>query len=219
MMESIPSKYFANEVQLDWNNKRLTKILSLFGHDWFQGKRILEVACGRGFFGRELSKHGANVTFTDARQLFVDTLIHDGYNAIVMDQDKDWSVNDTFDLVIHFGVLYHLDDWKKDLKFAIKTSPLILLESEVVDSIDPTYEKKFQEEDAYDQAFNRTATKFSDIHVESYLKELGVIVENHSDSSLDCCPHFIYNWVHGQEEGGNFHKNTLRRRMWLIRRT
>jgi hypothetical protein len=177
-----------------------------------------EVACGRGFFGRELTKLGADVTFTDARQLFVDALIADGYNALLMDQDHDWTVPPTFDLVIHFGVLYHLDDWKKDLQFAIKTAPIVLLESEVVDSLDPTYEKKVQEIDNYDQAFNRTATKFSDLHVEAYLKELRVRVENHSDASIDCRPDFIYDWVHGEHEGVNFHKNTLRRRMWLIRK-
>lgn len=218
MMELIPSNYFKNEVQDDWNRKRLSKILSIFGEDWFRDKKVLEVACGRGFFGRELSKLGAIVTFTDARQLFVDALVYDGYTALVMDQDQDWNLTSTFDLVIHFGVLYHLDDWKKDLKFSIATAPIVLLESEVVDKINPTYEKKVQEEDEYDQAFNRTATKFSDCHVEEYLKELGVHVENQSDTSIDCCPHFIYSWEHGQEEGGNFHKNTLRRRMWIIRR-
>lgn len=217
-MELIPNRYFANDVQKEWNEKRLSKILTIFGKHWFKDKRILEVACGRGFFGRELSKLGAIATFTDARQLFVDALVADGFDALVMDQDKDWVVPSTFDLVIHFGVLYHLDNWKKDLEFAVKTSPIVVLESEVVDKLDDTYEKKVQEEDEYDQAFNRTATKFSDVHVESYLKELGVQIEKESDSTIDCCPHFVYSWSHGQEEGNGFHKNTLRRRMWVIRR-
>lgn len=217
-MELIPNRYFANDVQKEWNEKRLSKILRIFGKHWFKDKRILEVACGRGFFGRELSKLGAIATFTDARQLFVDALVADGFDALVMDQDKDWVVPSTFDLVIHFGVLYHLDNWKKDLEFAVKTAPIVVLESEVVDKLDDTYEKKVQEEDEYDQAFNRTATKFSDVHVESYLKELGVQIEKESDSTIDCCPHFVYSWSHGQEEGNGFHKNTLRRRMWVIRR-
>lgn len=217
-MDLIPDNYFANQTQKSWNERRFAKILNLFGPDWFIGTKVLEVACGRGFFGRELTKLGADVTFTDARQLFVDALIADGYNALLMDQDLDWIVPPTFDLVIHFGVLYHLDNWKKDLRFAIKTTPIVLLESEVVDSLDPTYEKKVEEIDHYDQAFNRTATKFSDLHVESYLTELGVQVENHSDASMDCCPDFIYSWKHGEYEGPNFHRNTLRRRMWLIRR-
>jgi 2-polyprenyl-3-methyl-5-hydroxy-6-metoxy-1,4-benzoquinol methylase len=78
-MELIPNRYFANDVQKEWNEKRLSKILTIFGKHWFKDKRILEVACGRGFFGRELSKLGAIVTFTDARQLFVDALVADGF--------------------------------------------------------------------------------------------------------------------------------------------
>ncbi len=215
-MSLIPPKYFSNTFQTEWNEKRLKFILRFWGKYWFPGKRILEVACGRGFFGQEFAKLGADVLFTDARQLFVDELVTNGYTAQVMDQDKPWNVAGPFDLVIHFGVLYHLNDWKQDLRCAIETAPVVLLETETIDSLDPTYEEKIKEAEEYDQSFNVTATKFSDAHVEAFLTELGVTFTRYDDPALDVLPTFIYSWKHGDIEGPSYHKNTIRRRMWLI---
>lgn len=210
MTPPIPDNFFNNSLQSEWNQKRLTKIYEIFGKEWFEGKRVLEVACGRGFFGRELVKVGATVQFTDAREMFVSTLKADGFTALQMDQDKVWTVPANFDLVIHFGVLYHLDDWKQDLRCAIATAPQTILETEASDKLDPTYEIKLEEIDHYDQAFNRKASRFSDTHVEAYLKELGVNFKRYDDTDIDCgC--FLYSWKHGQQRG-----NELTRRMWLI---
>ena len=215
-MSPIPPNFFANGFQQEWNEKRLKFILGIWGKDWFPGKRILEVACGRGFFGQEFKKLGAEVVFTDARQMFVDELVNNGYTAQVMDQDKPWNVTGPFDLVIHFGVLYHLDDWKQDLRCAIETAPLVLLETEATDSLDPTYEQKIREGDHYDQAFNFNATRFSDTHVEAFLTELGVPFTRYDDPAIDVLPIFVYSWKHGVVDGPGYHGNSIRRRMWLI---
>lgn len=222
-MSKIPPNYFANTFQNEWNEKRLKFIKRFYGEYWFPKKRILEVACGRGFFGREFKKLGAEVTFTDARSLFVDDLVENGFTAQVMDQDKLWPfAKGSFDLIIHFGVLYHLDNWKQDLKCAVETSPLVFLETETIDSLDPTYEKKIKElpedygNDAYDQSFNIVATKFSDTHVEAYLTELGVTFDRYDEQALDVLPTFMYSWKHGELDGSDYHRNTIRRRMWLI---
>lgn len=208
-MSPIPSNFFIGSQQ-EWDEKRFKFIWTLFEKEWFKGKRVLEVACGRGTFGKEFKKLGAEVVFTDARQLFVDDLVENGYTAQMMDQDKPWTVGGPFDLVIHFGVLYHLDDWKQDLRCAIETAPLVLLETEASNVDDPTYERKIKEDsNHYDQAFNANATRFSDTHVEAVLTELGVPFTRYDDPSLD--GPFPYSWKRGDNMGG-----AITRRMWLI---
>ena len=52
----------------DWTEKRVRKIISIFGKDWFHHKKILELGACHGDVGLEFLKLGADVLFTDARE-------------------------------------------------------------------------------------------------------------------------------------------------------
>lgn len=190
-------EYFNGQGQNEWNDARVDKIISVLGEDWFKGKKILEVGCGHGDIGKRLTKLGSSVIFTDARKIFVDFLKADGYEAYVMDNDKPWTVKGKFDLIIHWGLLYHLDKWKDDLIEAIRRSDIITLETEIADRDEDDYELKIDEIDHYDQAFNQIGTLLSSNHLEKYLTLNGTTFKRYDDKDLNAGTQF-YSWIDGE---------------------
>jgi len=127
-----PSKLFGG----NYNQSRLLRVCKLeqiFGHDWFKGKSILELGCGYGNVGLYFKDLGSNVTFADARQEFLDVVKSKDStaNTLLIDQDKEWDLEKQFDLVIHWGVLYNLNNWQQDLQCALKHSKFLSLESAI----------------------------------------------------------------------------------------
>jgi SAM-dependent methyltransferase len=212
---TTPDNYFNSPLQRSWNAARVKKLVSILGEEWFLNKNILEVGCGHGNNGKALISFGAKVTFTDGRQRFVDFLKAEGFNAYVMDQDKEWSLSGNYDLIIHWGVLYHLDNWKQDLKCALDRAPLLCLESEIHGSPDPLFEKKNDEIDHYDQALNRVGTLVSAKHLENYIESLGATFVRYDDEKLNAHPVANYSWK--EEDRPGFQSG--QRRFWMIRRS
>ena len=120
---------------IKWRETRINKLVSILGKDWFKGKTVLECACGLGHIGEEIMKLGAVVTFAEGREIFVRETKKRLPNAevILLDQDTDWNLNRKFDLIIHWGLLYHLDNWKQDLANTVKHADIICFETVVMD--------------------------------------------------------------------------------------
>lgn len=225
-MTTYNGNYFNHAGQTAWNLSRLNKLARILGPGWFEGKSVLEVGSGHGMNGRALIVAGANVTFTDGRALHVDFLKSLGLNAHVMDQDKDWAIDGVFDrrfspnhmvwfdLVVHWGVLYHLENWRQDLKCALEHTSLMCLETEIVDSDDPLCERKVAEIDNYDQALNRTGMIMSAQCLENYLTSLGATFTRYDDEDVDSKPWGDYSWK--SKNDGGFHQG--QRRFWMVTR-
>jgi len=121
----------------DWYQNRVQKIINIFGKDWFAGKNILELGACYGDIGFELLKLGADVTFADARQEHLD-VIESKFTSyslipelIKLNQEEKYNLNKKYDLVLHLGVLYHIENWKQDLECAMNHSDLMILETVV----------------------------------------------------------------------------------------
>jgi 2-polyprenyl-3-methyl-5-hydroxy-6-metoxy-1,4-benzoquinol methylase len=196
----------------DWSTKRINKLVSILGYQWFAGKRILDVGCGHGNNGKSFVKLGASCKFTDGREQHVNALKEEGATVEFMDQDKPWTIVDEhFDLIIHWGVLYHLDNWKQDLACATAISSLISLESVVANSDDSDRDEKIQEigSSLNDHALNQVATTMSATNVEQHLTSLGWSHIRYDHSDLNSSPHH-YDWT--VTNAGNVHGQ---RRFWL----
>lgn len=204
--------WFKHGQQVDWTKTRLTKLREILGDEWFQDKKILDVGCGHAENGKALVELGAQVTFTDGREQTVEWLKFHGLPAFVMDQDQPWTVDGPFDLIVHWGVLYHLNNWKQDLQCALDRSPLICLETEIQDVDDPTFEYKIDDIDHYDQALNKVGTILSGAHVEAYLTSLGATCTRY-DEGLNAGP-MIYDW----KDANTNHFKRGQRRFWMVRR-
>lgn len=207
-----------------WRPKRIQKIENIFGKDFFRDKTILELACGYGDIGKHFSENlGAKVTFAEGREEHIAFIQKNNPDCEVfqLDQETNWNLNRKFDAIIHFGVMYHLDNWKQDLECTMKHSDLIILESEIADS-NNLIEKKFIDPESYDQAINekRIATRPSASYVEKVFTDNGFEFIRYDDSDLNDGIH-CYDWtITGNADRDDYNRNDGGglRRFWVAKR-
>ena len=197
-----------------WRKTRIAKLISILGEAWFQGKTILEAGCGLGHVGEKLMELGARVTFADGRQIYLNEINKRMRFAetIYLDQDGAWDLRRKFDLIVHWGLLYHLKNWREDLESALKHSNLISLETEVMD-FDGESELKIIETHCH-SGIHQIGTRPSCLMLENYIKKLGALFERYDDKDLNA-EYFIYDWKPGICKDNYF--DGLRR-FYLIRR-
>ena len=101
-----------------WRRLRVQKLLNHLGEDWFKGKKILEMGCGYGNIGAFFESMGAIVHYSDVREECLSQVLKRNPKATTfcMDQESDWSLEDSYDLIIHFGLLLHINYWERDLE-------------------------------------------------------------------------------------------------------
>jgi SAM-dependent methyltransferase len=198
-----------------WNRKRLQAILDHYGASFFPGKTILTVGCGHGAIAYELQKLGAKVTYVDARQEHVDFIAQRDSEsiAICMDIDKEWPEGQ-WDVLIHFGVLYHLKHPERNLKRACASATHLILETEVVDSKGDAARKEIREKShIYTQSTEGTGVRLGPIHVEKILRESDMTFKRLWNSSCNAGIH-KYDW---KPKNKNDWKPG-QRRFWFVKR-
>jgi len=201
---------------VDWRETRINKVISIFGKEFFNGKTILELGAGHGHIGNYFRTLGARVAMTDGRPEHVEKMKESFGNKdiFLLDQETQWNSNEKFDIVIHWGVLYHIDNWKEDLQIAIRYGNIIFLESEVCDSDDPNIEIKVHESNSYDQAVNSTriGSRPSASMIEQIISGTGSTFIRYDDADINSNIH-IYDWpVKNTNQAPNG-----QRRFWIIK--
>ncbi len=83
---------------VDWRTKRIAKLISIFGKEFFNGKDVLELGCGFGDIGEQFVKLGSNVMFCDGRQEFLLNVKKrmPGCLTRVIDQNNYWDLGKSF---------------------------------------------------------------------------------------------------------------------------
>jgi len=208
---------------ITWRPKRINKLVSILGKEWFKNKQILELGCGYGHISAELQKLGAIVSCAEGREDQIPEIIKrvNNVDMYILDQDKNWKIDKQFDLVINWGVSYHLDDWRQDLKCSIEQASIVTLESEILDPYSKIQELKFVEgwfESALNGIGNRVSTKL----IEECILESNATFVRYDDTDLDC-----WNTTHGGlyeyswKDGERIHEKEYEyipglRRFWMI---
>lgn len=181
----------------EWRAKRIATIIDWYGASWFWSKRVLEVGAGYGDLGLAFHCLGADVTFTDGRREHVDMMrrrlqVVNPDKIIVMDAEKGIPLAGPFSLIIHLGLLYHLDNWRQSIADAAKLTSFMVLETEVSDSDDPAFELKVNE-DGFDQALHGKGTRPSAPRIEKALEDAGWRYERLNDARCNASFH-VYDW-------------------------
>ena len=193
-----------------WRKTRINFLKSLID---VQGLRILEMGAGHGQVGEDLSHLGAKVLFAEGRPEHVEAMQDRMPLADVVQTDFDgfWLIPGDFDLVLHWGLLYHLNDWRTSLTCALAHAPYVCLETEVADSNDPFFEIK-SEEKGFDQALGGIGSHPTAPMIEYFLGEQGATIVRYDVPSLNAEFH-KYDWQVTESKTWNVGQ----RRFWMIK--
>lgn len=198
----------------NWRRVRIEKILNIFSREFFNNKTIVEFGCGYGDNGAEFEKLGAKVTYYEGRQQNIDDakFKYPTREIQLLDQSLDWGIKENWDIAIHWGLLYHIDNWKGDLEKVFKCADVIFLESEVCDSDDKNFEIKVKEDSNwYDQSLINVGSRPSAAMIEEFILKNNMKFTRYDDSDLNSDYH-TYDWI-------VTNTNTCRsglRRFWVI---
>jgi SAM-dependent methyltransferase len=206
-----------------YRESELTRLMNLFAHvdlERWRGMRVLEVGAGIGHIGAIFAQLGFDVTSTDGRPEYVEKMRAQGRKAFVLDLDKtDVDKAGDFDLILAFGVLYHLTEPESFLKSCGKKAQVLLLETAVCDAGEPIIYRVAEAKGlcGKDQALNEFGCRPSPAWVEQTcrlagfhsVRDISNPIANWSKGSFDWEPKNTGEW---KRDGVNF------RKMWVFER-
>lgn len=121
----------------DWQKNRLKYVIDRLGEKYFHNKTVLELGPYNGYIGNAISELGAKVTAIEGRQSNADVvkINYPHINVVCANLDTRSWLWGHFDIIINFGVLYHIEkNHEPFLENCIYNSGLLLLESVIFDS-------------------------------------------------------------------------------------
>ena len=216
----------------NWRVRRCNKLLEIYGVSYFKGKKILELGAGHGDIGAFFAELGAQVLCLDGRIQNVNfaSLKHRKIPNIRFEQfnlEKDFSSFGRFDLIINFGLIYHLRNVESHLKCCFSAADDMVLETVVCDSTDP--EKIFfcDERQAVDEeALEGTGSRPSPFYIERIAQENDFDVFRFFTADLNSGQEnpteyqFRYDWEHKNDDSYNAHfGGPDLRRFWRCKKT
>lgn len=199
----------------DWQRNRIEFILSKYPKEFFKGKRILELGAYNGYIGAYFSTLGADVNCVEGRAENVVKIKNDypQVKAELYDLDTAEWIWGHYDIIINFGLYYHLEKFHREhLNNCITNCDVMFFESVIFDSNDDMI--FFKEEQGDDQSLTPIGGTPSTSHIENIFKQHPIRFEKFSDKSLNGGYH-NYDWV---DSGSNIY-NWWTRRFWIINKT
>jgi hypothetical protein len=203
----------------DWQNVRIDYIRSLYNNDFFKGKRVLELGAYNGYIGSHIKEMGADVHCIEGRQDNVDRM-KNWYPTVTVEQAdldrSDW-IWGKWDVIINFGLFYHLETFHKEhLVNCINNCDLMLFETVIYDTPISTLASKEEQNTEYDdQSLTGKAGIPSTKYVEDIFKECGVDYKKIVDGCLNAKFH-SYDWEDSHFEKP-FNPTTWQRRFWIVK--
>ena len=201
----------------NWRVRRCTKILEIYGVDYFKNRKVLELGAGHGDIGAFFAELGADVLCLDGRiqNVNIARLKHRKVPNVKFEQfnlERDFSPFGRYDLIINFGLVYHLRNVDSHLKCCFSVADDMVLETVVCNSVDPR--KIFycgERREVEDEALEGTGSRPSPFYVERIAQENNFEVIRYFTSDLNSgqetpnAYQFRYDWKHKNDESFNVH--------------
>ena len=198
----------------DWQQNRINFILSKYPKEFFKGKRILELGAYNGYIGAYFSELGAMVHCLEGRTENVVNIMNDypQITAEVANLDTDewnWGM---WDIIINFGLYYHLEKFHKEhLENCINNCDLMFFETVIYDSFEN--EIFFKNENGDDQSLSHIGGTPSTSYVENIFNYKKVKYDKFNNAELNGYPHF-YDWSDLNSKIFDLHS----RRFWIVQK-
>lgn len=177
----------------NWRISRMNGVKKYINPAYFKSKTLLEVGCGYADIGNMFYELGAIVTSSDIRQEHLE-IVKNKYphiKTLLIDGDND-KIKEKYDIIVHWGLLYHLNEIEIHLENVSQHCDLLLLETEVCDSDDKDFYIS-NDENGYDQAFNNKGIRPSETYVQQVLEKNGFQFKLIKDPVLNSEFH-TYDW-------------------------
>ncbi len=207
-----------------YREAELARLMNLFAHadlrEWADLK-VLEVGAGLGHIGDVFTHLGLDVTSSDGRPEHVERMKKRGRRAFVLDLDRDGLEKlEEFDLIIAFGVLYHLREPERFLMSCGRASRILLLESAVCDSSEavvPLVPEQGTGWRGQDQALHRFGCRPSPAWVEETCRKAGFDEIRDISSPVANWEIGLFDWEPRDSGEWRRGKKNLRK-MWIMER-
>lgn len=195
----------------EWLVSRINFVLKRYPEEYFKGKRILELGSYHGDVGNVFQTLGADVLSVEGKWSNIErsNAIYPNLKVVQANlSTAEWPWG-KFDVIINWGLLYHLDGYHREhLINCIDNCDLLLLESVIYDSAKPVV--AFRKEVGPDQSLTEYAGHPSTSFIENIFIEKCVTFTRYSDPSLNGGMHH-YDWV----DTGNDVMHDTNRRFWI----
>jgi hypothetical protein len=178
---------------INWRNARMNGVKKYILPEYFKSKTLLELGCGHADIGNMFYELGASVTSSDARKEHLETVQqkYPHIKTLRIDADND-SITEKYDVILHWGLLYHLKEIEIHLEKVSHKCDVLLLETEVSDSDDMQFYQSTHE-NGHDQAYNNKGIRPSPAYVEYVLEKNGFQFKLIKDPILNSEFH-VYDW-------------------------
>lgn len=176
-----------------WRTSRIDGVKKYISPEYFKSKTILELGCGHADIGNMFYELGAVVTSSDAREEHLENVRqkYPHIKTLLLDCDND-IIKEKYDIIIHWGLLYHLGGIESHMENVSQKCDILLLETEVSDSDDVGFCVSL-DESGLDQAFNTKGIRPSPSYVEDVLGKNGFQFKLVKDPILNSEFH-CYDW-------------------------
>ncbi|HTS24401.1 MAG TPA: class I SAM-dependent methyltransferase, partial [Bryobacteraceae bacterium] len=177
---------FDNPLYQAARESRLRNLFRCIDAGLLTGKRVLEVGCGTGELGQAFVAAGCRVLSVDGRPEYIEELGRrfPGRQALVMDLEN-WvpAQLGRFDMVLCFGLLYHLARPAEFLASCSRLAPELYLETVVSDAFEPVCPLVLEE--GSDQACSGMGCRPSPAWLNQTLSGLGFEVNDISGADAN----------------------------------
>ena len=155
---------------------------------------------------------GANITGTEGSDKNLETCRthYPHLNFIKYDwESTDWIFEDNYDIIIHWGVLYHLKNPRGSLLMCLQHTNLMFLETLILDRSGSYIEDIKEDVNLPDQSVHGLGSRFTSTYVENIIQEAGFTAKRLDWSTLNSQNQPFYNFPEGDT-------NKIYRRFWIV---
>lgn len=205
---------FYNDIYKDFRKTRIDFLVSIFGKEWFNNKKIIEFGSGNGEISKYFFDIGSSVLCCEGRKELVRDIKerYQGFEVIKLNNDTQWDnlfEKKEFDLAIHWGLLYHLENWERDLVNVLRVAKIVCLESEVLSSnADDEFRRN---EFGHDQGLSNIGTYVSSQKIEKIFNERNLKFKRYDSKELNT-KEYKFDWTPSERKDIEYGK----RRYWII---